>query len=227
MRAFCTTGDISAINQQRDYSATSKPSITQVEGFILNRAAEISLAVRMAGYNLTDLYSIDDAATGAITAGSTVSVTVTDGTQFAIGDSILLDGFNSTGGYEFEIQPIQSITTNTLVFATIANGYVTGANLTVLTENMKFLRLVNQLGASADAEIAAFMGVSPNQSEHGQILLDQYNGYLNLIKSEPGIFAAIDADKKIIKRSTISSYTEQNSDDEILDTKISIANDRW
>jgi len=150
---------------------------------------------------------------------SSVSFDVVDGSQFAVGETIKLEGTDS-GVPVWEFQSIIAISSNTLILGAITNDYDAGAVIKVVNNALGFLRNINAVGAAWMSEQAAVMQVAPNAGEHAETLRLQYYGSedspggLWAIKNIPGFLDdAPNADDLEVEAPLPQSYAAENSND--------------
>jgi len=230
---YCVNGDVSALNQHRTYDANSKPTLTQVKQFMLEIASQIKAICDVAGYDTDNFHSITSTIADAITAGDdqTVNVASGDGSSFVKGDLIKIEGLTS-GVRAWEFTEIEGISTDTLTIDA-ANSYdASSVTVYVVNDALNSLRSINAIGAAWKAEEAAFMGVSPNQSDHAEKLKELYFGNeenmsgLWAIMNIPGFLVGATTDTEAaVKRSTIDSYGIQNETDSDVKAKFEIDED--
>lgn len=216
---YCIVADVSAKNQQRNYSASTNPTETQVTGFIFDIDGEINLILKQAGYDPDSLYLVQSTVAAEIIAGSDVAVTVADGDNFAVGDLCKIEGYVD-GDPTWEYQRLKSKSGDALTFATIDESYDAGSTISTAGNTIKWLRDLNATGAAWRAEEYAFMGISPNQSDHAEVLKDTYFGSeenctgLWAIKNIPNFLEdVVDTGDQVVTRTQIQSYAEQHEGD--------------
>lgn len=220
---YCEIQDVQARNQQRPtYSDTSNPTKDQVLEFINNYATKLESIVNAAGYDINNIHQISSTVAATIAQGTYVDVNVTtgEGQNFEKGNDIKIEGLTS-GIKNWEFDEISNISGDTITVKTIDNDYDSNS-VTVKKQNsaMRILRDLNAIGAAHETEKSAFMGASPNRSEHAEALMEQY---LGSEETQDGIWAIsnipnylIDATITIeaLEELTISSYGSEHEDDE-------------
>ena len=225
---FCTSDDIKAINQQRTYDSESKPTLTQVKKFMLEISDQIRGIANAAGYDIDNFHQYNSTVALAVTAGDAIDVILSDATNFTIGDLVKIQGTN-LGLRFYEFSEITNKSSNTLTLD-IADNYDAGANFFVINGALNQLRNINAVGAAWMAEEATFMGVTPNRSEHAEVLRELYFGNeenksgLWAIENIPGCLIGATVTSEAIEiRSQINSYGIQNEDD--IDPRITMETD--
>ena len=217
---YCELSDVSAKNLHRTYDASSTPTSTQVDQYIIDIYSQVKGVVQQAGYDVDNIHEVSSTVALSITSGDDVQIVVEDGSEFNVGDTVKLEGLTS-GIAKWEFDSITAISSNTLTIATIGNNY-DAASVTVYTVNtaMAALREINAVGAAWKAEESTFMGVSPNRSEHSETLRELYFGndenfsglwaIMNMPEFLPGATKTSDAPETT---ALISSYGSENSGD--------------
>lgn len=222
---FCIIGDVEAYNQHlgsSTYGASTKPTSTQVNKWILDIAASIRSVLNTSGYDVDNIHDSSDTVALAIAAGSNKDVVVTDADNFSVGDMVHICG-SVTGVLKHEFVNVLSVTSliNTIRLDTVANSYDAGtATLYVVNEALRILRDLNALGAASLADEGSIMGVSPNKSEHAEVL---WKRYLGSKESMSGLWAIQNMDDYLlgatqtteaVDRATIQSYGSEHTDDD-------------
>ena len=221
---FCVIGDVQALNQHRPtYGAATKPTSTQVNNFMLEICGQITAICDKAGYDKDNFHETSDTVALAITAGTPATFDVTDGDNFSKGDMIKIEGLTS-GVRSWEFVEISGISSDTLS-ATVISAY-DASSVTVYTVNhaLNNLRKINAFGAAWMAEEATFMGISPNRSEHAEVLKESYFGNkenrsgLWAIENIPGFLVGATVDSEAMAvRSKLSTYNYEHSTDSDID----------
>ena len=225
---YCVSADVSALNQQRTYNATSKPTLTQVKDFMLRIASQIKAVCNNAGYDVDNFHEYSSSCSDSVSAGSSVDIELLDATDFSTGDLVKIEG-KSSGARVWEFAEIITKSSNTITVDTLSNSY--DANLTcyIINGALNTLREINAVGAAWKTEQATFFGGSPNQSDHAEALKEEYYGNeenmsgLWAITNIPNFLEGATTDSQSTqKRSFIDSYGIQNENAEDVEPKFEI-----
>jgi hypothetical protein len=219
---FCVVGDVQAYNQHAPtYATGTQPTLAQVEKWILDIAASLRSVIGSSGYDLANLQEKKDTVALAIAAGTAKTAVVTDPANFTAGDVIHITG--SASGilkHEFANVTVVVTATKTITIDTLANSYdAATVTIYVVNEALRILRELNALGAASLADESVFMGVSPNKSEHAEVLWKRYQGAkstangLWAIQNLEDYLLGASQTTEAVERATISSYGSEHSDD--------------
>jgi hypothetical protein len=176
---YCAVTDVQAKNPHRDtYGSGTKPTSTQVTEFIQQIAAHLRAVASDAGYDVDNFHETSDTVALAVTAGSNVDVVVTDADNFTAGDAVFVYGtYGGALKTEFANVIVVTPATDTIRIDVLANSYAAASvHILVLNDALRTLKRLNAIGAAAMAEETAFMGISPNKSDHAEKLWEQYRG---------------------------------------------------
>lgn len=219
---YCIVADVQKRNQHRPtYSATTKPTETQVESFIDEIAAHLRAICEDSGYNLDNLSNSGTVALG-ISAGSDVVVAVAsgEGSNFSVGDEVFIQGLSADAVRQVEFDIVTDVTGDSVAIATVDNTYAAASvTINVLNDAMTTLRRLNSVGAAWKAERDTFMGTSPNKSEHAEALEQEYFGSeescdgIWAIKNVEDYLRGAETTDEAIEEHTITSYGANHSTD--------------
>ena len=231
---FCTRSDVEArLLQRQTFSSSTKPTAAQVDQYIDEIASKLRGIVTAAGYDVDNLHAVSTETTAAISSGSDVSISVSDGSSFAAGDKIKIEGAYS-GARVCEFTTVKSVSGNTLT-ADLSNSYDSGAAVKAVNDALEILRDLNAIGAAAMAEQYTFMGVSPNRSEHADRLWEEFNGSeekangIWAVRHIPGYLRGATTTDEAVSNETAFSYHTENPDDDYVDAgpTFSIYETKW
>ena len=219
---YCIVADVQKRNQHRPtYSATTKPTETQVKDFIDEIAAHLNAICADSGYNLDNLSNSSTVAL-AITAGTDVVVAVAtgEGSNFSVGDEVFIQGLSAVAVRQVEYDVVKAVSTDNITISTVGNTYAAASvTLNVMNDAMTTLRRLNSVGAAWKAERDTFMGTSPNKSDHAEALEKEYFGSeescdgIWAIKNVEDYLRGAETTDEAIEEHTITSYGANNSTD--------------
>ncbi len=231
---YCAATDVQARNPHRDtYATTTKPTLVQVTEFIQQIAAHLRAVATDAGYDVDNFHETSDTVALAITAGSNVDVVVTDADNFTAGDAVFVVGtYGGALKTEFANCIASTPATDTIRIDTLVNSYAaTSVTIYVLNDALRTLKRLNAIGAAAMAEETAFMGISPNKSDHAEALWAQYYGSektmdgLWAISNIPGFLVGATETTSAEGGISCESYGEQHSTDDDVEPDFKIDQD--
>jgi len=231
---FCVIDDVQKYNPHRStYSASTKPTSTQVNEFMDEIAAQLVAVSSDAGYD-TDNFTDYSQVALAITAGDDVAVAVTtgDGSQFSTGDRVMIAGLSSAAARQKEYAIVKSVSTDTVTLDTVDSNYAASSvYLYLVSRAWDTLRKLNAIGAAAMAEQSAHMGVAPNESDHAEKLWAQYYGSeetmdgLWAIANIEGYLVGATVTGAAVEKAYMKSYGSENSTDADVEPRFEIDTD--
>jgi hypothetical protein len=187
------------------------------------------------GYDMDNIHATESAIAGAITAGDDkeCALTAGHGSNFAKGDRIFLTGLTS-GVRAWEFTEIKAISTDTITID-VTNSYdAASVSVYLVNSAVDVLRDLNTIGAAAMAEEAAFMGTSPNRSDHAEKLWERFygseitqNGIWALKNIAGYLYGATTTDDAISTDPAASFQTENPSDSHVENAPIFEMETEW
>jgi hypothetical protein len=215
---FCIISDVQQHNQSRaTFSASTKPTNTQVLDFMDNIADEIRTIAGSSGYDIDNFHEASATIALGVDAGSGKVVTPSSVSDFSVGDSVYMVGF-ATGVRVYQYTYITAKST-TLTLATVTNEVDAGSTLYLVNSALRILRNLNAIGAAAQTEQAAYLGTSQDKAEHSEALWAQYYGSEELpvglwaIRNTPNFLLGASVTSTAAHRDTITSYGSEHSTD--------------
>jgi len=217
---YCVVSDVEGFNQHRPaYTTGTKPTLVQVTEFVCEVASRVWSSLTAGGYDTDNIHQVSTTVALALAAGSNKTAVVASASGWAIGDKVKLQG-TASGVLKWEYCNLITISGTTFTLDTVVNAYDAGTlTLYLCNHSMRILRTLNALGAAAMAEENTFMGVSPNKSEHAEILWARFNGSketrdgLWAIENIPGYLPDADQTTEATGDIRPSSYGSEHSTD--------------
>jgi len=221
MKMFCSLADVTEKIQQYTFDDSSEPNTTEIKNFIKLASNHLRLILFGAGYDPDNLHDVSDTIALSITAGTDVSVIVTDGSQFTTKDDVLIYGL-SNGIVTIDKANIKSISGDTLTLDIVTFNFEANVTLYVVNSALGFVSDLNAYGAACQTMQNAFQSISPNESNYSKSLCDKYYGSKNTqdgiwaIQNIPGLLDAVVDEEQKETNLTVSSYMAKNSTDDDL-----------
>ena len=216
-RVYCTSDDVARKNQLRAYSTGTAFNINDVNEYIARIANEINLTCKANGYDIDSFADYSTTTTTALSAGSSVSATLTSASGFQAASSCMIWGVVSNVEV-FEIITVESVSGNVVTFSSVTNSFDSGATIEIVNDALGFLRDLNATGAAWRSEDSVLMGQSPNFSEHAEMLRDLY---LGTEENQSGLWAIrnlpnylhneVDTDERLDHRPNFAGYAIDNA----------------
>ncbi len=208
---FCSLNDVDneIINFTTAIGSSGKLEHTAKRLFISMAYGEINSALSVGGYTVPVLNSVKQAISGSITASdNVVSFTVTDGTAYAIGDTVWLHG--QTGNvFNSEFVPIVGISTNVLTVEFAKNSYNADSTCELCTLGFLHLRSCNVLGAAYRA-INALSVKNVNSNEKAESLKETYQMCLSDLKDGDILLDGLSQGSSFIESFQTNNSTEDS-----------------
>ncbi|HCX21456.1 MAG TPA: hypothetical protein DHN29_06045 [Cytophagales bacterium] len=223
-RPYCSIVDVQSLNPGSTYDSTSEPTLDAVKQFVIRTYARVNGIIRSVGYTVPATSIVTTTLNGAVSADDTSAI-VDSVTGFTVGDTIRLVGSTATDLVD-EFKVVVAISTLTFTLdPALVNAYSDEDEVILIGDGLQILRHANALGAAALAEGANFTAGNPNESSHGQALMQEFNDLMEEIQNVPQMLHDVasittKADKWPQSSGVVSLQQQNPSDTPETDTEV-------
>ena len=216
---YCVIEDVQArIQHQKDFSATTRPTSTEVAAFIEQYASKLRGILKDIGYDIDNLFSVSSTIAAEMISTDNFDVLTGDGSDFTVGATIKIEG-TLDGIKTWEFTTITAITGDNIRVDTQLD-YDAGATVKEVNDALRVLQEINSIGAAYETAKVKYGGIAPNDStDLIENLLSEYKGSEETcdgiwgLKNVPGFLNdAVVADPWV--RAAPQSYGSNNKNDE-------------
>lgn len=217
---FCQVSDIQARNLHRPtYSATSKPTITQIKRWIREVSAKLTAIINEAGYDVDNIHSIGRTVSSTVSNESyeyypntyEIDIHLSDFAtgDFAVGDQVYIG--NSDNSTRFEFAEVASLLVDGIkITGAQYDSYPSGSVVYKLNTSLEILR---KAASAFVASIVENSSINPNQDRVDE-LQAEYDDEIEKIQGVEGYLYGATTNNNTLSPETATSYQVENPTDD-------------